>query len=306
MSVYCPRIRKGTGILKSRIYYLISGPAHLPYLVCSLKTLREHYKGEVVVYAWKESFDIVKEISNDKSLDIKIRLHEPAHRLKNAQFMDKIELAKEQADEVDVVLYLDADTTIHSPDIKILIEGAERYGFAATRFNNWETNKGIIRKRILQLRKFKQIDQSVVESLLQYDWPSVNGGVWAAQTYSPLLSIWSEWTKIAQEIFIADEIILHTLMVMFYNKKIKIKGFNGRWNTSPKYQPETLKNEDVVVYHYHGDCNVRINKSQKGYDLWWPIYQNCLDNNVGNINAWIGEIKNKWMDKLPKELKNGT
>ncbi|GAH14631.1 unnamed protein product, partial [marine sediment metagenome] len=91
----------------------MSGAAHLPYLVCSLKTLREHYDGEVIVHAWEESFPIVQEIAKDSRLQIEARLREPAHRLKNAQFMDKIQLAMDQQGEADCLLYLDADTTIH-------------------------------------------------------------------------------------------------------------------------------------------------------------------------------------------------
>ncbi len=42
--------------MKNRVFYVMSGPAHLPYLLASLKTLREHYDGEIVVFAWEESF----------------------------------------------------------------------------------------------------------------------------------------------------------------------------------------------------------------------------------------------------------
>lgn len=281
----------------------MSGPAHLPYLLCSLKTLRQQYHGEVVVFAWKESLDIVKLIAEDKNLNIQVKSREPAHRLKNAQFMDKIELAKDQCGERDILLYLDADTTIHSTRIVELFDAAEKTGFAGTRFNNWTTNTGIIANRLKDLRQYKRIHQKVVEELLLNPWPSVNGGVWACRPDTPVLPVWSEWTNVARKLFIADEVVLHTLMPLFAPSKLFVMlGEQGEFNTSPKFISKILPEKDVVVKHYHGDSNVRIDKSRVGYDWWWPIFQKCLDENTGNVTEWISLIQNRWMDKLEEFL----
>ena len=71
------------------------------------------------------------------------------------------------------------------------------------------------------------------------------------------------------------------------------------YNCSPmKYQPKNLKDEDVIIRHFHGDSNVRTNKSEKGWNLWRPIYQECLEKNVGGMAEWRGKIKNKFMSRL--------
>ena len=51
-----------------RVVYLMSGPAHMPYLVCSLWTLRQHWDGEIVVVAWPNSIELVEEVARDRVL----------------------------------------------------------------------------------------------------------------------------------------------------------------------------------------------------------------------------------------------
>jgi hypothetical protein len=99
------------------------------------------------------------------------------------------------------------------------------------------------------------------------------------------------------DIFIPDETVLH-LLVWLYGVESHSIGYplklaeGGTWNCSPKYQPERLSDDQVVIRHYHGHSNVRPNKSQKGFDLWWPIFQQCLGENVGGMFDWIDQIEN--------------
>lgn len=288
--------------MKDRVFYLMSGNAHCPYLVCSLKTLREHYDGEVVVFAWEESFPIVQEIAKDSRLQIEARLREPAHRSKNAQFMDKIQVAMSQVGKADCILYLDADTTIHG-NLADLFSGGYYYGFVATQFNHWISHHGIPSRRIEKLRKYKRIPQKLVEESLDKNKviPSVNGGIWACQPESPVLPLWYKWTEIARDQFIADEVVLH-LMAPFFKgtKNYMILGNRGEYNCSPKFQPKNLRDDEVIIRHFHGDSNVRPDKTRKGYDLWCPVYTECLEKNLGNISSWIDQINNKWMNQLVK------
>ena len=82
-----------------QITYLMSGAPHAPYLLVSLYTLRNHWQGDVVVYAWPESFDIVSRIAEDGRLGIQSHIREPKLRKKdgvggNSQFLDKIDLTQ--------------------------------------------------------------------------------------------------------------------------------------------------------------------------------------------------------------------
>jgi len=290
-------------MVNDRVFYVMSHPPHLPYLLASLKTLREHYDGEVVVFAWEESFPIVQEIAKDSRLGIEARFREPAHRDKNAQFMDKIQAAMSQQGEAACILYLDADTTIHG-DLSPLFQAGREYGFAATRFCRWTSHHGIPSRRIEKLRKYKKLPQEAVEQSLDKNKtiPSVNGGVWACRPESPVLPLWYEYTDIAQDQFIADEVVLHLMSPIFAEVgNYTIIGLGGEYNCSPKFQPRNLGDKEVKIWHFHGDSNVRPGKIQKGYDLWRPIYAECLEMNLGNVSSWLDQINNKWMKLLERE-----
>lgn len=281
-----------------RIHYLMSGQAHLPYLVASLNTLRRWWTGPVWIYAWPESYPLVSRIAEDDRLAVTAVEREPVYRGKNDQFLDKILMVSQQPPN-DVLLYLDADTTIHGR-LTPLFELAEEVGFCATQFNGWTTDSRMMRGRLGSLRDYPLIDHSLIDRVCQPGWPSVNGGVWASRPTSPVLPLWSEWTLAASVhhgTYIADEKVLHLLMAKFYPKELLV-AVRGVWNCSPVYQPATVADSEVRVRHYHGDSNVRPDKSAKGHRLWWPIYQECLANNVGYINEWIGGVRNKWMDQL--------
>ena len=286
--------------------YLLSGMPHLPYLVVSLSSLRQHWDGEVVVHAWPESYGLVERIAEDARLRIDCVKREPKLRGRNAQFLDKIALAMSLEGEVDSLLYLDADTTIHD-DLAPLFDLGERFGFCATQFNDWRSSNGLPRKRVQELLKFPEIDKKLIEDATTRCWPSVNGGVWAARPGSPVLQLWHEWTLAAKEgLFIADEAVLHLMGPRFVpTGEMTIATRFGRWNSSPKFQSRHLADEDVAVWHFHGDSNVRPAKSQRGYDLWWPLYEECKRLNVGGINEWRQGVGNKWLNTLERRNQTG-
>ncbi len=282
--------------MNRQIVYLMSGEAHLPYLVASLHTLRRWWDGSVTVYAWPESFDIVNRICYWKTLGIDAVKREPRHRGRNAQFLDKIRLM--QTLDPGANLYLDADTTIHG-SLDPLFEPVWYRGFAATQFNDWLSTGGIPRNRIKRLRQFPKIDQRLVERVLAEPWPSVNGGVFCCRPDSPVLPLWERWTMEALSIFIADEAVLHLMQPRFGLTGSMTTVLGGRFNCSPmRFQPKDLPDKDVAIRHYHGDSNVRYSKSPRGCELWWPIYRECLRENVGGMAEWQGKVRNKYLDRL--------
>jgi len=288
------------------VFYLMSGPAHLPYLIPSLWTLRQWYDGPITVQAWPESFQIVRTISMDVRLGIACVEREPKHRGRNSQFLDKIDVAMSYP--VESVCYFDADTTFHGP-IDQLLESTQQRSFVATQFCNWTTNSNLIKNRLNRLTPTISSEwHHLIKDATTRVWPSVNGGVWTADPTSPVLKVWYEWTLAAKEgAFIADEAVLHLLQCRFLpTGEFGTICEEGRWNCSPIHQSKQLDDRFVIVRHYHGDSNVRPNKSkgkgQRGVDLWWPIYQECLKENVGGMADWRSEVKNKYLDPLEKSL----
>jgi len=274
------------------VFYLMSHDAHLPYLICSLHTLRQHWSGPIHVHAWKESHSLVRRIAQDTNLNITAELREPSYRGKNDQFIDKIKLAMEYVNK-DAVIYLDADTTVHGC-LSPLIGKIRDHSFVATQFCDWWSCHGQPKNRVSRLRQFREIDSHAIALSIQYAYPSPNGGVWAAQPSSPVLPVWLRWTEAARSVFIADEAVLHLLQTVF-PEDVLTTMMGGSFNCSPKYHPSDLKDDDVVIRHYHGDCNVRRDKSQKGWDIWTPIFYECIERNVGGMAEWIGQINNKYM-----------
>jgi len=286
------------------VFYLMSGVAHCPYLVVSLHTLRKYWDGPIMVFAWEESFPIVRQIAQDRSLGIEPVLRRPPYRGKNDQFLDKVKIASEWGCREDLLLYLDADTSIHGK-VDPVLDGADNYGFAATQFNFWFCDEGMPRKRILDLLDYPSIPADLVRITSETHWPSVNGGVWATRPDSPVLPRWYEWTMAASGPtgkFIADEKVLHVLQAAFRVTGEMTVVAGGRYNCSPKYQPDMLKDRNVAIYHYHGDSNCRPQKTQKGVDLWWPIYQYCLQHNVGRMKEWRSSVKNRHLDALERSM----
>ena len=117
-------------------------------------------------------------------------------------------------------------------------------------------------------------------------------------TNSPVLPTWYAWTWLVRNIFIADETVLHALVTEYGSVGQLVVALGGKYNCAPKFQPKDLKDEDIVVQHYHGDSNVRQNKSPRGVKLWWPLYQECLEQNIGGIRDWKDNIGNRYLKKL--------
>ncbi len=268
--------------MKNRsVVYLMSGPAHLPYLVVSLRSLIPHWGDfDIRIYAWPESYPLVKRMMKGTELQVFERI--PEYRGKNSQFIDKIKLMNTL--DCKVGLYLDADTIIQGePDV--LFELGERYGFCMTQFNDWGTKGGVIRNRIKRLNGRLPINQDWVESLLTENWPSVNGGIFSCTPNNQVLDNWYKWTMVVRDIFIADETVLHTMLVGYGGSKATVE-CSARFNCSPKYQPKSLSDEEVIIWHGHGDSFIRPNKSPKGVKLWWTAYQDIIDVNAFNISEW--------------------
>ena len=290
--------------MKREIIYLMSGPAHIPYLAVSLATLREHWYGPVRVFAWPESIDLVREIAKDERLQITVDLREPVYRArrderrqgKNDQFLAKIRLMRSLAD-VRLALYLDADTSVHG-DLMPLFQLAEAYTFVATRFSSWTTAGGVVRARIERLREFPAIDRNCIEETLRLAWPSVNGGVFCCSPRSCVLETWERWTWEARHVFIADEAVLHVLQPLFEPSGQMAVWPDGRFNCScnPKWMPEGLSEKDIVVWHYHGDSAVRpLKHGGYAHRRWWPLWLRCLAENLGNCREWAPTERNGWL-----------
>lgn len=276
----------------------MSGNAHAPYVVVSLRSLRQHYDGPIEIFAYPESIEVMEQIAKDPRVDAKATLWMPDYRGKNHQFWNKIEVMQSLMSGTNI--YLDADTLIRGP-LDLLFEMNGQHEFVATQFCDWKSNGGLISKRISSLLG-KGLNETAICFVLDNPLPSVNGGVFSCRPDSNVLWEWLGWTTVTREsVFIADETCLHALAGLYYEMPEMFAILEGgAYNCSPKHQPKNLKDEDVKIWHFHGDSNVRPDKCKKGVEMWIPELLSCLDVNFGGILEWFGEAakQNKYLSKL--------
>lgn len=292
--------------MNRQVMYVMSGAAHCPYLVASLWTLRQHYQGPVVIHAWDDSFPMCSHMALDSRLQgtggLEVFNTNPPDEIlswrKNRQFGHKIWLARES--KADAVLYLDADTTIHG-SLEVLFKGVERdCTLYLTQFNDWDMSGGIVQKRVRRTEPHLPANpyHTVIDNICGTDFPSVNGGIWAAKPTSPALSEWYEMTKACRRIFIADEACLHILAGRWKGTEMVQILRGGLYNMSArqKFWPSGTQPTDIRVMHYHGDSNCRPDKAPQGSEYWWLCWKSLWRQNIGNVQQWRKDISNKYFD----------
>lgn len=281
------------------VIFLMTGKAHVPYLLVCLRTLRDNYDGDVVIYCTEdETAKLCYPLG--QCFDADVRRTEAMKLRKNVQFTTKVRLFAEGNELPEgVVAYLDADLIIRQP-LDRMFEGAETYGSCFTQFCDWVTNCGIIEKRIRRFYEF-DVDHHRIDGALANANPSPNGGVFAVNHEScrDLCREWLDWTVKGNSSFIADETALNILFPVWslYNAASIITG--GRFNCSPKHKPESLAWDDVHILHGHGDSFARPEK--KGVEHWWPLFVDCWRTNLGGCRDWSEwHCGNKHLRKLPQ------
>lgn len=295
------------------IFYLMSGRPHVPYLLTSIYSLRTraNYDGVIRVYAWEESYDLIREISNRTRgfLNFNVLPRTPEYRGKNSQFFDKVKLSNELADagsDYEAFLYLDADAMpVKSLDYMLSMAKTHK-GFVATQFADWVSNIGNPRKRLAPLQNYR-VDQTYVRRAMTQPYPSPNGGVFAfsPEAKAPLKKWLSDTNLVKEEVFIADEVVLHTVVAAFNGRGLNVM-HSGVYNASPKYFNWNGDQEPYVI-HFHGDSNCKKKgdgqwKSERGVDLWLPVLRACWERNLGDIRDWLDSVGNKHINQNILEL----
>ena len=260
------------------VIYLLTGPSHGVRMVVSLWSLRAHFAGPITVYTTHpDSHEIGRQCAVDPRLKVEHRTCELISTRKNASFLTKVSLLPKAPYTTN--LYLDADT-IPAGDVSQLWEEAEQHEFCATRFSDWISTGRKMRKRIEQWRDFEQDRydlawlEQLVDAALQ-PHPAVNGGIFAFQPTAKLLKPWFELAMTGKNHFICDEVALQLLLHHYPHGLV-----DCRFNCSPTFGKSC---HDVRIWHFHGEKHIKRDNYRA---LWWPIYQECVINNVANINDW--------------------
>lgn len=280
------------------IHYLLSHLPHGAYLVVSINSLRQWWDGPVIVHGWEHTgaWELVEKIGADSRLGVEARPRRPRYEGHRDHLLDKIALM-ESIYQVDSGLLLDADTIIVG-ELTELFEAAEQYGYAVTQFCNWKTTNSIIRNRVRRLQQFDALDQRLIQDCMETPYPSPNVGVFATVPGSPVMPIWYDWTYTAREVYIPDEAVMQALMPRFEREGIA-KMMDGRWNCSTM-RFQHIPDEEVRIWHGHGNSFLRPNKAPKGWQMWKPLYDEAWVKNLAGIQQWPERFESKHMHRLKR------
>ncbi len=292
-------------MIPREINYLLSHPAHAPLLVCSVDTLRRQSPDiPIKLHAWPydalsrrerahtdiASIDVCNEIAKAYN-DIEVIEARPGQNARKRHLIHKIELMSERGG-----MLLDADTLIGLP-IEGFFDLADGWEYTTTQFCDWRTTKPIMRTRIKRLLDIDGIEHGYVHRCLAEPWPSPNVGVFASEPGTPILPEWRDWSIKAAGVFIADETTMQALQVKYYDRVKIILG--GKYNCSTmRYQPKSLDDTEVCVWHGHGASFLRPDKAFKGHCMWFHIFKQFLEQNKCKTAEWAPKVNNYRMPRF--------
>jgi hypothetical protein len=266
-----------------RVYYLLTGAGHGPRLVASLWSLRKHFDGPVVLYTTlPESHAIGERCANDPRLGVEHRTLPHPRVRRNASYLAKVVLARSIPDPGG--LFLDADTLV-AGDLGPLFDALADSPFVATRFADWSSARGIVRRRLERWRALASRHADPAEFTRWLDeavrpHPAVNAGVFAWRRGADLLEPWEALARFGHRQFICDEVALQILLPRFPHRLL-----DHRFNCSAVYG---AGEPDARVWHFHGDKHLR---RAEGRALWLPAFRECLRENPAGLADWAASLE---------------
>lgn len=272
-------VQEAPAIEQRGVTFLLTGIRHAVRLAVCLRSLREHYQGSVTVFTTRpESHRLVERMKQDVRLQIEHQIIPEVQRPKHGSFLTKVSMTA--ATPYQTTVFLDADTLV-TGSLEELFQGAEKEGFTATRFSNWVTSGGTMRKRILPWGKVAQHwlptaeYQTLLQQILQGQ-PAINSGIFAYQRQTPLLAAWWKLVEAGWQRFLPDEIALQIVLSKYPHCLL-----DHRFNQSAKYGPYR---GDTRVWHFHGDKHYGRERANR---TWLPQFQKCSQENWGGIQEWF-------------------
>lgn len=268
------------------VMFLLTGPSHLPNLAVCVRSLRKWWSGDVKIGAWPESILVARQIAADPRVDAEIIPCDADYKGKNAQEIAKIALIQTVKSH-EMVIYLDADLLIQGSIAPLYLAATQSpVAFSATQFCDWTMQKGIPRGRVERLFPYDEIPRGLIEAAVQPEMPSYNSGIFASRPDSEVLPTWGKWTEVSRKIYISGESSLHPIAQKYPIATL----WGGKFNCSTIYQSPNLPDDQVAIWHFHGDSNLRPGKSLRGFRMWWPHLMATMDENIGGIRDWWSTI----------------
>jgi hypothetical protein len=260
------------------VILLLTGIRHAVRLAVCLHSLRKHYTGPVTVMSTQpESHELVAKLAAERRLNINQLRITQVERPRHSSFLTKVFMLASTPYETSV--YLDADTIV-TGSFEELFAAAEQHGLAVTQFSTWVTTGRTMRKRINQWKDVPQTFfakdefQKLIQQALE-NGPAINTGAFAVRAGAPVIQAWWNLVDRGWERHLVDETAIQLLLSKYPHRVL-----DHRFNYSPKFGPHGRDNR---IWHFHGDKHLKPGRAR---DAWWPLFQECMDLNIGEINSW--------------------
>jgi hypothetical protein len=263
------------------ICYFNHGTKCLVRLAVSLFSLRKVYSGPVAVLDAGESDGIAERIARDERLagvgGTLLKAVPIYQQPKHSAVCAKPTLWRHSP--FDVSLLLDSDTAV-AGDPSLLLDLAEDPsgpGILFTRFSNWTTHREEVAWRLRRWRGVR-CDRVNVAGLLrkatECPRPALNAGVVAWRRDAAMLPMWEQLTKAGWRCSLPEELAAQLLAAVYPYVLV-----DDRYNCSPIHGQNR---EKVCIWHFHGNRQCQ----PEALPIWWPLYQECLELNIGGIREW--------------------
>lgn len=280
--------------MKTGVIFLNIGTRCLVRLAVSIHSLRKHYGGRVcVVNAAELDNGIVDKFAADPSILVDVK-HIPikTYRRRSA-YVAKPSIYRWTP--FDRSLFVDADTVFRA-DPSPLIYTEPPIVF--TQFSDWNCGGRIVSNRIEPFRKIECLPFDVpalARQVVAENWPAINTGVFVFDRKYIGMEYWESLTKAARtKANFTDEIAANVLLPEFVGKSWPIEG--ERWNWSPIYG----KSANPAIVHFHGKKHLR----PEAMPHWLPVFRECVELNVANIQSWMPAGDNRLAEFLSAENSN--
>lgn len=244
------------------VYYNV-GNKMLVRLAVSIHSLRKVYNGNVSILASEDSKDSCFQIANEYGVDVRDANFEDHG--KNTAYLNSC--LSHTVTPYDNTLWIDSDSLIFK-DFSEVFGEIEKNDFVIAQFHNWTSNRGHIRKRILE---WKKIYPEMMDKAINFG-PGINCGVYGFNKESKLMKDWYQKALPGIKNFIPDEVCCQ-IMLPFYTHSV----ISNDYNTSCKYDVVT---DTTKIVHYHGRKHCRISDSGEYLNnsrYWYNTFDEIRD-----------------------------
>jgi len=265
------------------VYYNV-GKGALVRLAVSVSTCVQHYpKEQTTIVSDFSGYEDCKKIANHFGVNLKL--------IELEKFENKEVLLNKclghKFSPYDNTIFMDSDTMV-TGSFDELHDEIDRSEFVLAQFADWTTEKGTIKKRILE---WKEIFPEMIDDALKMA-PAINCGIHGFRKDSELMRDWVGYAQKGLHMFIPDEQCCQLIL-----PKYKHKVVSSIYNTSCKFG---TVDENTRIIHFHGRKHCRLDDEGKymfNSDKWYEAFDKIKDLDFVKDNIQHDRMLRKYLPR---------